>query len=150
MFNPFKKFNNTLSITKNITHMINQIDSATTLFNLDPYNTIEEIIILNFYFQSDILEELEKTNYQPNNYIYFGNGEKMTVFEIMANLGGFFHEVATALNDNAYNSILQELGSKGSIYNFLDAQLPKKFTDFVCFDTRFESFYYPYKFSKRL
>lgn len=148
MFNPFRKFKNSLTLTKNLSHMLNQVTHAGNLFMADRYSVIEELIILNFYFQRDIIEMIEKTNYQPHNYIYLSNGNKVTVFETMTNISGFFHEVASSLNDSTYYSILEELGNKGEIYHFLNAQLPKNFTKFSFFETSFDSFYYPYKARK--
>lgn len=148
MFNPFKKFSNSFSLTKNIPHLIDQIDVADSLFNVSPYSAIEEIIILNFYFQKDILPEIEKSSHQLDNYIYFSNGGKATILEVMTNVGRFFYEVAITLEDETYNSIINEISEKKNIYKFLNAQLPSDFTEFICLETSFDNFFYPYKFNQ--
>ncbi|MBT0810095.1 hypothetical protein KIH41_02220 [Litoribacter ruber] len=145
MFGFIKKISNSVELTKNIQHLCVQIENISPVLQQDPYSYLDEVIALNFYFQRDVVDAMEQTNYELHNKIYLSNGQSITVAEILTNIGGFFFEISSGLNDKNYLSIIEDIGKKGQVYRRLENMLPKSLKDFDVINTYFDGVYLSYR-----
>jgi hypothetical protein len=144
MFGFFKKFNNSVEFPKLIFHMFEQQNTVNQLFILDPYNNLDEVLTLFFYFNRDIGEKIDSTNYTLESKIYFKGGNE-PLGKLFLELTRFFFQVSEAMqNDRAYIKLLEEIGNKDSLlYEDLDKLMPKNFLEFKVYKTELLDMYIP-------
>ncbi len=144
MFGFFKKFNNSVEFPNRIFHMFEQQNTVNQIFELDPYNNIDEVLTLFFYFNRDISEKIEGTTYTLESKIYFKGGNE-TLGKLFIELSRFFFQISEALqNDKAYMKLIEEIGNKNSLlYKDLDEMMPKNFLEFKIYETELLDMYVP-------
>lgn len=144
MFGFFKKFNSSVEFPNRIFHMFEQQSSVNQMFTLDPYNNIDEVLTLFFYFNRDISDKIASTNYTLESKIYF-NGGNEKLGKLFLELSSFFFQVSEVMqNDRAYMKLIEEISNKDSLlYQDLDKLMPRNFLDFKVYETELLDMYVP-------